>query len=86
MFLPAKLVLCRRSFFSREGVLDAGMVMQKMCILRKRSIAGHVSASNFLVTGQCTPDFFSFFLLNTDHHGATTFLFLFRSSKRHFYE
>lgn len=74
-----------KKLFLPEGVLDAGMVMQKMCMLRKRSIAGGVSASNFLVTGQCTPDFF-FFPLNTDHHGATTFLFLFRSSKRHFYE
>lgn len=45
-------------FFLPEGVLDAGVVMQKMCLLRKRSIAGGVSASNFLVTGQCTPDFF----------------------------
>lgn len=33
-----------------------------------------MSASNFLVTGQYTPDFF--FPLNTDHHGATTFIFL----------
>lgn len=73
-----------KKLFLSEGVLDAGMVMREMCILRKRSIAGGVSASNFLVTGQCTLDFF--FPLNTDHHGATTFLFLFRSSKRHFYE
>lgn len=61
------------------------MVMQKKYVLRNLSVARGVSASNFLVIGKCTPDDF-FFPLKTDHHGATTFLFLFRSSKRHFYE
>lgn len=38
----------------------------------------------FLVTGQCTPDDFGFFPLNTDHHGATTFFFFFKNLKEAF--
>ena len=70
--------------FGLGGGSGAGMLAQSQRGSRKLRWVGDMqrvmSASNFLVTGQCTPDdfFFSFFPLNTDHHGATTFfLFLF---------
>lgn len=71
-----------------EGGLDAGMInAEEVWRLKKRSVAGGVSASNFLVTGQCTPESFGFFPLNTGSPWCYNFFFfLLRSSKRHFYE
>lgn len=67
--------------------MGAGMLTQSKCENRANYVwwgCVCVSASNFF--GDWAVHTRSFFSLNTDHHGATTFFLFFRNSKRHFYE